>query len=251
MKKLFVLTAAGLMAASTLLAVQIGQEGVITTKDLGPYQAGIGGEFTLIPESGFLDLSGYAKEVYFGIDNRDTFQSFCLETGEHIYKDDTYKAKVASAAFRGGVPDPDGDPISIGTSWLYSQFATGQLKNYVYDDKDKRLKSADQLQVVFWWLEDEVDDGGNPYKPASDNPFLKALINEFGDNEKEFKRDAKPGENGVYVLQLRTGNGDPRQDVLYYQTPTGGGGGVPDGGFTLLLLGSAMAGLSVVRRKLG
>ncbi|MBP7828040.1 MAG: hypothetical protein KA236_16005 [Verrucomicrobia bacterium] len=250
MKKLFVLTAAGLMAASTLLAVEIGQEGVIYTKDLGPYQAGRGGEFTLIPESGFLDLSGYAKEVYFGIDNRETFQSFCLETREYIYKDDTYKAKVASAALAGGVSDPKGDPISIGTSWLYSQFATGQLENYVYEDTDKRLKSADQLQVVIWWLEDEMDEDGNLYKPASDNPFLEALIKEF-DNEEKFKSDAKPGENGVYVLQLRTGDGDPRQDVLYYQTPTGGGGGVPDGGFTLLLLGSAMAGLSVVRRKLG
>ncbi len=262
MKKLFVLTAAGLMAASTLLATELGDHGLIYFEK-GKYQpgGGWGGEFTVTPipvEGGpvdWLNLSGYADNLIgTGIEKRKTFQSFCLEIKEFVEEGKTYNAKVSDTAFLGGV-GPEGDPISIGTSWLYSQFAQGQLKGYEYaGDEKERKQSAINLQLAIWWLEDEIEDGqvyNDHIFKLSSNIFMEVLLAEFGNDKDGVKKDADPNKWGVYVLHLQTTTGDHAQDILYYQPPTGGGPNIPDGGFTLLLLGSAMAGLSVVRRKLG
>ncbi|HPY30934.1 MAG TPA: hypothetical protein PLT00_11650 [Verrucomicrobiota bacterium] len=255
--------AAGLMAASTLLAVEIGDKGQIYFEE-GKYQpgGGWGGEFTVTPIPGdggpvdWLNLSGYAdKLIGPGADGRKTFQSFCLEIGEFVTETKKYHAEITSAAIKGGVQDPKGDPISIGTSWLYSQFAKGQLNGYAYEGtEDARKRSAIDLQLAIWWLEDEIIDGQvhNDHKfELSSNIFMEVLLAEFGNDKDGVKKDADPNTWGVYVLHLLDEKWEPAQDILYCQIPTGGGGGVPDGGFTLLLLGSAMAGLSVVRRKLG
>jgi len=250
MKKLLVITAAGVMAASTLLAkempgqIQVGYEGT----QYGIYQSGRGGEFTLLPMNpeGWLDLSGYVTGTTSDIGLEGTFQTFCLEGKEIIYPyGDTsngyiYDAAINANAVQGGVGE-NGDPLSIGTSWLYSQFAKGELDGYNYGAG--RANSAVALQNAIWWLEGEGPDG-NAVAYDVNNTFMKAVADEYG--EDGAKEDADPNEWGVWALNL-TFNGQLRQDVLYYCPPSGDTPGVPDGGLTIFLLGlglSSMAGLS-------
>lgn len=248
MKKLLIITAAGVMAASTLLAnempkqIQVGHE----ETQYGIYQVDRGGEFTLLPLGGWLDLSGYVTGKTSDIGVEGTFQTFCLEGKEYIYPyGDTsngyiYDAVINANAVQGGVGE-NGDPLSIGTSWLYSQFAKGELAGYNYDTG--RATSAAALQKAIWWLEGEGPDG-NVVAYDANNIFMAAVAGLYGkDGAKE---DADPNKWGVWALNL-TRNGELRQDVLYYQVPSGDIPGVPDGGLTIFLLGlglSSMAGLS-------
>lgn len=206
----------------------------------GPYQAGIGGEFTYLPIDGWLDLSGYSSSAS-GIGVEGTFQSFCIEYNEHIYPyPNLYEATISKNAYMGGGGSgEDGDPVSVGTGWLYSQFAEGTLEGYVYADDpatavNERKISADFLQKAIWWLEDEYGSFD------SSNPFMAAVVSFFGDSDAA-KTDG--GWNyGVYALNFETLSGDLRQDTLYYRA-------VPDGGATVILLGLAFAGLAFVSRR--
>ena len=91
----------------------------------------------------------------------DTFQSFCLELSEPLYGLSTPWAAVSSSALEGGVV-PGGDPLSVGTTYLYSQFAIGAL-GYSYSGAG-RIGDARALQEAIWSLEGEMAyQAANPY----------------------------------------------------------------------------------------
>jgi hypothetical protein len=177
------------------------------TYGYGIWQAGGGGEFTLVAGGGLetIVLPYYADEAKNQGEIRNSFQSFCLELDEGLGKS-THDAYFNSAAVWGGEEDGEGyDPISVGTAYLYHQFATGVLDGYDYDNDDSgRKASAGELQNAIWYLEDE---GGS----LSDN-YVALLTNIFGEDEEGWKVDNK-GEFPVAVLNLFQ-HGDYRQDVL-------------------------------------
>jgi hypothetical protein len=240
---------AALAIASPALASQI-PEGQIRVgyshSEFGPYQSGQGGEFTLTAVGGWLDLAAYDPGVTTGISAAGitSFQSFCIEKSEVIDGGATYKAAVTGNAMNGGV-GPGGDPVSVGTGWLYSQFAQGTLDDYVYSGSSwARRASAAELQEAIWWLE---GDGSYNWH----NDFMVAVVAEFGSNAK-----ADGGaQYGVYALNLWSGSDSTRhraQDQLYFKgIPTASQEAVPDGGQTAVMLGGALMGLAWWARRSG
>jgi len=191
----------------------------------GPYQTGLGGEFTLAPSADLSWVLGNYVPGKSSLAGTATFQTFCLEVGEHVYANGTYNAAINTNAITGGV-GLAGDPISIGTAYLYSEFAKGTLVNYAFNGTEaEREASAALLQNAIWYLEGE-GGAANSYYNLVNNKFGNA----FADNN---------GAYNVAVLNLTDANGGFAQDVLV-ATP------IPT---ALWLLGSGLLGLVGLRRK--
>jgi hypothetical protein len=217
----------------------------LTFNSSQPYQTGYGGEFTV-------SLSGTGAPIvlpYYGIGTKDqggtsgTFQTFCLEWNEHISLGGTsYDAVLNSenAAVLGGTA-ASLDPISVGTAWLYQQFAAGTLTGYKYANpgRSNTQNTADLLQKTIWYLEDETGLGAPA--PAPDNIFLLAAINQFG---SLINAKASYTGTGVGVLNLdASGSSIARaQDMLVLTAPVP----IPAAAW---LLGTGLIGLVGIRRR--
>jgi hypothetical protein len=241
MKKLCILASlVGMAVAPSLVAdqIQVGYAG----SGYGPYQTGQGGEFTLKPDAGLQwVLNVYdTKAKNQGLEG--TFQSFCLERQEYLWPYPAiYDAVLSDKATYGG-NYPNGDPLSVGTAWLYHQFSSGMLEGYNYTGD--RWAKAGPLQNTIWWLEGETDD------PGAGNFYRSLVVNQFGTIEAAMADNFKNGQRQIPVMVLNLWEpghiGDPnyaRQDVLV-DPPS-----VPDGGNTVLLLGLALGGLAMIRRR--
>jgi len=210
-KLMFISAICALMVAPALAGptVQVGYPG----SGYGQYQTDRGGEFTLRPIGFDPDpLSGYAGTVK-NVGVSGTFQTFCLEETEYIYPyPNTFDVVVNSKAIRGGAGGgPQGDPLSVGTAWLYSEFAKGTLAGYNYTTGDRHA-SARALQNTIWGLEDEISS-------MPSNSFTTAVINQFGGSWANAKADASDGLYGVHVLNLYgplPGSTTLGQDQLFY-----------------------------------
>ncbi len=203
-----------------------------------------GGEYAVT--SATLSNAGYSPLVT-SLLQSGAFATFCLEYGEHFSFGSSYTYTLGSAATLGSGGAVNGaDPASNGTAWLYSQFATGVLANYDYTAVG-RAASNSQLQLAFWFLEDETPliAGYGAYLPNT-NVFLSAAIAQFGSVEAAKANAAN--SFGVSVLNLTTGDVH-NQSQLYY---SGGGNipGTPDSGATLALMGLAVAGMMGFRRAM-
>ena len=227
---LVTLLIAGLASPVMAGEIQVGYPG----SPYGMYQTGNGGEFTFNPLGGWIDVSVYAPSTR-DVGVAGTFQTFCIEAIEHIGPyPSTYNAGISQNAIYGGV-GPAGDPVSVGTGWLYSQFVGGTLAGYSFGGTvPERQASAGALQNTIWWLEGEAAD------PGAGNIFRNAVLAEF------VNAPGAMADGGwtyhVYALNLWTKTGARVQDGLVYY--------LPDGGATLMLLGGALFGLGVLRRKL-
>jgi len=108
-----------------------------------------GGEFKAIPVSGW----SFMPE---SLDPTDgAFETFCVEKNEHLGFSATYYVKISSAADNGGNGGGHPDPLDPKTAYLYKQFITGNLTGYDYGVGAGRVASANALQHVIWYLEDE------------------------------------------------------------------------------------------------
>lgn len=169
----------------------------------------------------------------------DTYASFCLEINEVFSPGVTYNAVLNNAAVNGGTGSPTVgfDVLSIGTAFLYEQFALGKLEgfagtNFKYGDTNW----AEKLQKTIWWLENE-HDGADYYYNYFETLFSLAGIT---DPRADYTGSAVKVLNLTEVVD---GQIIKRQDQLVYL------GSVPDGGATVALLGLSMGGIALLRRK--
>jgi hypothetical protein len=255
-----VAVAAGLMmmgSAGLAFAGPVGQTGSFTWTRQGGYYTGSGGEFSIAGYTG-INNDSYVDT---GVDMTSTknigtgqinFETFCLETGEYAASPSYFVVRSEAAMGGGATPDR----ISLGTAYLYSEFAKGTLSvpsgSYFSGVAPTRATEAGLLQQAIWWLEGEGSDISDATYMS--NPYANAVVAMFG-SIAGAKADATAGYLGVYVLNnfttaearnawVDTGVFDSSkkaQDFLYYS--------VPDAGATLVLLGSALAGLGVFRRS--
>jgi hypothetical protein len=193
-----------------------------------------GGSYTINPLSGPITNLNYSSLAILA---PGTFESFCLEPTEYFVSGSTYNYTVASYAFGGGVEDVSrnigpGDQLSVGTAWLYSQFATGTLGGFDYSAAGRKNSNL-LLQQAFWYLEDDR---------ATGSVFSNAAISFFG-SVSAAKANASVGQYGVYALNLTSGTNNQvnNQSQLYYH--------VPEGSSTALMLGLAFLGCAAFRRK--
>lgn len=230
MRTKLVFGAISLVAAVELLAVPVH----ITR--FSEYAISPGGEFTVTP----LDDNGqwivnplYSSVALHTVEVNGVtltgIQTFCLEGHENFT---TYCDAVLNpeeAAVLGGV-GPNGDPISVGTAYLYYMFATGKLKGYDYDPNGEREYSAYGVQNAIWYLEGEY-----VYSQDDAKPWLDLVNSLFVDPKAD-----NAGTYPVGVLNMTYNNGTLAQDQLVL---------VPDGGLTLTLLGLGLAGLALGYRR--
>jgi hypothetical protein len=248
-----VLSLAGVMAAPNLFASM-----TVTMMDNTPsYSYGNGGEFRAVSNPG-LDsainwnaYSGSTKGTVgaadvgtwgysLGLSGQEYFQTFCIEYNEEFSPGTTYNVTISEKAMWGSQPPPPfpgGDPISIGTAWLYSQFAAGTLSGYNYNygnsGLNNRTASAGALQQAIWWLEGEAN--------GVNNSFVTAAETALGLNDTTIKGDAN-GAFNVRALNL----GDPgtvQDQLVIVPEPTTVVAGA------LLLLPFGMSTLRILRKK--
>jgi hypothetical protein len=185
-----------------------------------------------------LSLAGYSQGESA---NGSRFGSFCIEGNENYTGGGTYYVEVSGSANNGGVNTDANDPLSVGTAWLYSQFAKGTLSGYVYGNSVAARADASALQNAIWMLENEIAwDGSNEFIELAGKQGLGSL-----------SADATAGQFGVSVLNLWTTYNATSgkysgyaQDQLYYAANS-----VPDGGMTLAMAGIALAGIAAMRRR--
>lgn len=181
-------------------------------------------------------------------DGGSRFWTFCLESQVYFEPNRTYNAEVSSMVDSPG----GGDPLSNGTAYLYEKFALGQLGSlmeplggFTYD-----LNGGIRLQNMIWWLEDEVGGAKDEQMWTHLGSTLgNDILSNYGDDAVKVLNLTK--YDGVGGDTLGASYGTLRQDQLVYLGPSRGTtttNRVPDGGTTLLLLGSAVGGLGLVRR---
>jgi hypothetical protein len=215
------------------------------------YYSGIGGEFTASSPDSILNPAslGYSPLAMVG----GGFQTFCLEYSEEFYTNTPYQYGISGAAISGGgasggahlVGSVWTDPVSVGTAWLYRQFATGVLSGYNYGAG--RSTSAGALQDAIWYLEGEQPTVG------TGSLFVSLAETTLGLTLTGLEADAN-GLYGVSALNLGdiTNNPEfPHQDQLVltpgYEATVGN---VADGGGgTMTLMGGALLFLGALRSR--
>jgi opacity protein-like surface antigen len=248
MKKVALVALLVAAVASPAFAAQI------TISGNSDYRSGSGGEFNVVAADaagaallGDAVARGYVigngtngTALGVGFANTTGFETFCLEASQYITLPGTYDVSISNGAKPGGAGGNGTiDNISIGTAYLYYQFATGNLAGagYHYTPGASRAHSAAKLQKAIWFLEDEISLTPTQIQ---NNTFLQAAFGLYGTAADPY---AKRDNNlfGVAVLNLGTAPGYGNQDQLILR--------VPDGGSTLMLLGGVLVGLGGLRLK--
>jgi len=110
-----------------------------------------------------------------------TFESFCLEVQETVQYGVAYYVDVTSGAMHGGAGG-DPDPLDPMTAYLYEQFITGQLDDYAYVGATERGASADALQHVIWYIEEEEPISWTPGDASLRDLFYQDAVQNAGDS---------------------------------------------------------------------
>lgn len=242
------------MVASLVMTLAL-QANTLRIDRVSGYYSGGGGEFTLVPtDSGDLnpivgDYHPSATHTYTSgpMQGLTGIQSFCVEIGETLSIPNEYNYKLNTGAIKGGMAVID--TVSVGSGFIYSQFAQGSLPGYDYSPGSGRSASAAVLQEAVWFFEGEI----SLPNPLS-NPFITAAASEFGsvansqlDSFFDGVNLVKAVDYGVGAINMGPAPTYPRQDQLFW---TEGGFKVPDGGTSMILLGLALSSFALMRRSI-
>jgi hypothetical protein len=214
---------------------------IVLTQNTSQYSgANGGGEFKAVSAS--LSNAYYAPSV---LESANSLQVFCLETHENFTPNNSYYYSVNTGAISGDVVSSF-DPLSKGSAWLMTKFATGTLAGYSYTNGAGRIAQATLLQEAFWALENEPADGS--YTPGynAGNAYDVMVAGVFGGGAAGFaaaQADATLTDLGhVRVLNLTTnadGTGWAQSQIAY----------IPDNSATLALLGLGLISIAFFRRR--
>jgi hypothetical protein len=194
-----------------------------------PHDSSGGGPFTLTLTDGSFVVNGATLATA-----GSSFTSFCVEFNENFTPNNPYTAVINEneMAIQGGIDAAHGynaalggDPISKDAAWLFATYAQKTFAT---------TQDATDFQQALWYLEQEI-----ALTTPLDNTYLKLVANNFNGIDRTI--NATLGEYGVYVLNLTDASGGRHQDQLIH---------VPDGGFTVMLLGLGIGGLALFSRKL-
>ncbi len=139
-----------LLSCALLTGSTLATPTVTATRTSG-YYSGTGGEYTLTPDAAFAALTGQLGP----------FQSFCVEATEYAIPGSTYDTRISTEAILGGQNNGPagpggGDPLDAKTAYLYSNFRAGTLSGYDYTPGTGCSNSAQALQDVIWYIENET-----------------------------------------------------------------------------------------------
>lgn len=219
--------------------------------DYGSYHEGVGGAFVIRPiTSGtgtdILDSQNFVNNISMNYAAEATFNSgfetFCIEYTQHFSPGSVYEVALSNSAI-GSPPDQ----VSVGSGYLYSLFATGQLDDLLPGFSYTSTSSMGELQNTLWFLE-----GEGIANPGTFNSLLTA---EFGASTY-WTQDGATSVNlgpvtaasyGVSALNVGGAPDYPNQDQLVYQRPANVP--VPEGGDTLVLLGMSVGALALLKKR--
>ncbi len=195
---------AGLVGVLAVPAVQA-QMQITLYQDIYSYSDG--GEFNAVPNANLLSvnptLAGYAPATADLAAGNPNFQTFCIETGEYFYPGTTYNVTISDEIMYDGRQSPNGEPITVGTAWLYSQFTAGTLSGYDYNDSGRTVSAGD-LQQAIWYLQGEQTSLINGGSGADGTIFYNAAVSALGGTIN----NAANGAYGVVALNLWVPNPD-------------------------------------------
>ncbi len=227
MKKIiFVAAVCAVVAVSSAFASP-----TVTLYQQTGYSYSNGGEFVAKPSDWSWDPLVYYSDSTKNIGNHDpSFQTFCLEYNEHFYPGTAYDVTFNNNAIKGGVTSSQGDPISVGTAWLYYEFSKGTLAGYDYDPPTSdRSADAGNLQKAIWYLEGEST-------VALNAEYTTLLEGQFGSIT-----NAMADSNGQYPVAVMNlwsvgypGDLSHRIQDQLVCTPASGGNVIPAPGAILL-----------------
>ena len=196
--------------------------GVATVTFQDSFGSTSGGEFQATPSDfGFTPV---------GLGEFGGFETFCVEMNEHVRFNSTFYVEFSSAAVNGGVAgqEPSGsntDPLDPMTAYLYTNFITHSLTGYDYSTGAARIASADALQYVIWYIEDETTE-----------PLTGLALDFYNDAFGAVDSGSWQGLGNVQVMNVFI---DPdytlnRQDQLVMSAEFSSGPSVPAPGAILL-----------------
>ena len=249
-KQIAVLT---ILAASLPFGVTVVKADTVVLNQ-GNYSYAAGGEFTAItsPTDPFLQF--YAPDAKATVGSATGFQTFCIETGVEFTPGHSYFYTLGNQAmpFSGGGTGSAAF-LTTGAAWLYYEFGTENLSGYNYQNNNitslnpSRETDAGLLQAAIWWFQGKQTYSGYATPTIVNNPFYADVEVYLSSND--LTDSSLYGGSSVEILQMWSNANDTgaAQNQLVL---TSGSWSVPDGGMTIALLGGALIGLQVLRRKL-
>jgi hypothetical protein len=193
------------------------------------YSYSSGGEFRAVTTTESF-LGNYSPKAILN----GGFETFCIESTVHFSPGQAYNYTLAST-------DSRGRNLSLGTAYLYSLFAQGNLSGYNYDNAN-RSQSAGLLQAAIWYLQGGQTVNGFAVPTVNNNPFYALSISMFGNNAML----ANNGQYDVDVLQLTDASGRPAQNQLVHGAIVPEPSTIVAGALLLLPFGVSM--FRVIRR---
>jgi hypothetical protein len=216
--------ALGLAAVLTLAAVPMVTANTITLTENSGTSYKNGGAFEA-KVSGANYVQYYSPKAIAG----GQFLTFCVESQVSFNPGQAYNYSVAMSS-------SDGTALNVETAYLYYEFATGALGTLTH------LSDYGLLQAAIWTLQGQSMPSSDFKKATASNNIYYALALQAPTDEGYF---------GVEILNLTDVKGKDAQNQLVYTGggPTPHGSTVPDGGLTVILLGSSLAVMAWVQRR--
>jgi hypothetical protein len=247
MSKAFIIGRLGklaILASFIPMVAAVAKADTVTLDEVPGYNGAGGGEFTAYTTS--VNYNGnYNSEALLN----GGFQTFCIETGVEFSPGTTYNytlGNVSQPLTGGGTGS--GLALSAGAAWLYYEFGTGNLNQFVYSGftgpNSQRMQEDNLLQAAIWAFQGGQTYNINPYPgytvpTTANNVYYAEAIAALGGLASA---DSAYAGTSVQILQMWSNSDDTgaAQNQLVL---------VPDGGMTVALLGGSLVGLQSLRRK--